>query len=234
MTRPGGNAQCSAVAQPNCRSLTPTKAGWFPTLLICKKSRVKNVRSELYAIVVLSLPRPGYSTRNVARDGLNVVMRTKKVLSICRQKDEEKKSSDSPFPVSAINPHSSKDTFKTAPFSPIATVPNQSADPICNPPGPTPSHVTTRSHARKRHFIYSGNVDSVESKVCGRVFWEEGTKWADWLGDQRKSPEKWRGRRSGGQGRKREHRRTHVRIKAAFITADRYKTSLAHSCRTTV
>lgn len=111
MTRPGGNAQCtvhSAVAQPNYRSLTPTKARWFSTLLICKKSRVKNVCSELYAIAVLSLPRPEYPTRNVARDDLNVVMRTKKVLSICRQKDEEKRSSDSPFPVPAIQPHSSK------------------------------------------------------------------------------------------------------------------------------
>ncbi|EYE94917.1 uncharacterized protein EURHEDRAFT_412760 [Aspergillus ruber CBS 135680] len=124
-----------------------------------------------------------------------------------------------------------KDTFKSAPFSPIATVPNQSADPICNSPGPTPSHVTTRSHARK-DISFIQKMWIVWSRKCAVGYFGRRAKWVGWLGDQRENPEKWRGR--SGQGRKRESTGARTYVSRQHSSPQIDKTSLAHSCRTTV
>jgi len=147
------SAQGSSATQ---LPLSDTDERSFSTSLVCKKSRVKNVCRELYAIAVLSLPRPEYPSRNVARDDLNAVMQTRqisrkeKIHSINRKKTKRKKSrAILQFRYPQYNRIRQRIHLNLLHSPPIATVPNQSVDPICNPPGPTPSHVTTRSHARK-------------------------------------------------------------------------------------
>lgn len=56
---------------------------------------------------------------------------------------------------------------------------------------------------------------------------------AGWLGDQRENSEKWRGRRSG-QGRKRESTGARTYVSRQHSSPQIDKTSLAHSCKTTV